>query len=61
MATVRRTSKRRGQKINAPHVSTLQGELLPLEKEDDGYAQGHFFFVFLFYFSHFHPFTTNVT
>jgi hypothetical protein len=37
------------------------GEPLPPDKEEDGYARGHLFFVFLFHFSHFHPFTAIVT
>jgi hypothetical protein len=36
------------------------GELLPPDKEEDGYARDHFF-AFLFHFSRFHHFTANVT
>jgi hypothetical protein len=53
MAIARHTSERRGQKLNAHCVSVLQGKLLTLNKEEDGYVQGHPFLFFSFMFPHF--------
>jgi hypothetical protein len=61
MATACCTSRWRGQKINACCISTLQGKLLPLDKEEDGHTRGHLFYFFSFIFFLFHLFTTNVT
>jgi hypothetical protein len=36
------------------------GKLFPPDKEEDSHVQGHLF-LSLFYFSHFHHFTANVT
>jgi hypothetical protein len=60
MATARCTSGRKGRKLDAHCISTLQGKLLTPDKEEDGRTRGHLF-VFLFRLFHFHLFTTNVT
>jgi hypothetical protein len=54
MATTRRTSGRRGQKLNAHCVSALQGKLLTPNKKEYGRTQGH---LFLFFSSIFFLFT----
>jgi hypothetical protein len=47
MATARRTSGRRDQKLNAHCISPLQRKLLTPDKEEDGLSNA-IFFVFLF-------------
>jgi hypothetical protein len=55
MATARRTSGWRGQKINTLHVSTLQGNYSHRIKRRKATPEATFF-VFLFYSLCFHPF-----
>jgi hypothetical protein len=59
MAPARRTSERRGQKINAPHDSTLQGNYSHRTRRRA--TPEATFFAFLFHLPCFHPFTANVT
>jgi hypothetical protein len=60
MAPARRTSERRGQKINAPHDYTLQGNCSHWIRRRTATPEATFF-AFLFHFSRFHDFTVNVT
>jgi hypothetical protein len=61
MATTRRTSRWKGQGLNAHYVPALQDKLLTPDKEVDGHTRGHLF-VFLFILFPILPFfTTNVT
>jgi hypothetical protein len=53
MATARRTSGRRGQKLNTRCISALQGKLLTPNKEEDDHVQGHLFYFSLSSFPHF--------
>jgi hypothetical protein len=53
MATARCTSERRGQKLDAHCVSTLQDKLLTPDKEEDGHTRGH---LFIFFFVPISPF-----
>jgi hypothetical protein len=61
MATTCCTNGWRGQKINARYISTLQGNLLTPNKEEDGHTRGHFFCFSLSSFPYFTFFTTNIT
>jgi hypothetical protein len=47
MATTRRTSRWKGQGLNAHYVPALQDKLLTPDKEVDDHTRGHLF-VFLF-------------
>jgi hypothetical protein len=60
MATTRRTSGWRGQKINAPHNSTLQGNYSHRIRRRTATREATFF-AFLFHFLCFHHFIVNVT
>jgi hypothetical protein len=60
MALARRTSEWRGQKINALHESTLQGNYFHRIRRRTATPRATFF-AFLFYFPCFHHFTINVT
>jgi hypothetical protein len=60
MAPARRTSERRGQKINAPHDSTLQGNCSCRIRRRTATSEATFF-LSLFHFPRFHHFTANVT
>jgi hypothetical protein len=59
MAPARHTSERRGQKINAPHDSTLQGNCSHRTRRRA--TPETTFFVFIFHLPRFHHFTANVT
>jgi hypothetical protein len=59
MATTRRISRWKGQKINALHVSTLQRKYSPQRRRRMASSEATFF-VFLFHSPCFHPFTMNV-
>jgi hypothetical protein len=60
MSPARRTSEQRGQKINIPHDSTLQGNYSHRIRRRTATPEATFF-VFLFYFSCFYHFTANIT
>jgi hypothetical protein len=60
MAPACNTSERRGQKINAPHDSTLHENYSHRIRRRTATPEATFF-AFLFHFSNFHPFTANVT
>jgi hypothetical protein len=60
MAPTRRTSEQRGQKINVPHDSTLQGNCSHRIRRRTATPEATFF-AFLFHFLRFHYFTANVT
>jgi hypothetical protein len=60
MATARRTSGWRGQKINAQYVSTLQGNCSHRIRRRTATPEATFLF-FLFHSPYFYPFTINVT
>jgi hypothetical protein len=60
MAPAHHTSERRGQKINVPHDSTLQGNYSHRIRRRMAMPEATFL-AFLFHFSCFHHFTANVT